>query len=264
MSTLILSPRYSDDSRVMRAAAIRAGWNVLRLGGWRVPEGEIGSVGALYGEPLFAEVIAAQLGIALLDAPKEWLPNLPQSLRQRDIRVSTLGEARRSADPVFVKPADGRKGFAGAVYRGGQGLPSAQACPDETPVLIAEPVRWESEFRCFVKDGAVLTMSPYLRDGELARADDGSWPMTSTEADAVRACAERLFAEVPTPPAIVVDIGLIEGRGWAVVEANSAFGAGVYGCDPKLVLEVLARGCIPRTELSGNDIRWAAPSADVI
>ncbi|MFF2554601.1 ATP-grasp domain-containing protein [Nocardia sp. NPDC058058] len=264
MSTLILSPRYSEDSRVMRAAAIRAGWNVLRLSGWRVPEDETDSVGAIYGEPSFAEVIAGQLGIALLDAPQEWLPELPWSLRQRDIRVSTLGEARRCAEAAFVKPADGRKGFAGAVYQGGRGLPSVQACPDETAVLIAEPVRWEAEFRCFIKDGAVLTMSPYLRDGELARADDGSWPMTSAEADAVTACAERLFAEVPTPPAIVVDIGLVEGRGWAVVEANSAFGAGVYGCDPELVLEVLARGCVARTELSGNDIRWAPPSADII
>ncbi|MFJ9365162.1 ATP-grasp domain-containing protein [Nocardia sp. NPDC101769] len=135
-----------------------------------------------------------------------------------------------------------------------------------SPVLVAEPVRWEVEVRCFVKDGAVLTMSPYLRHGELARAEDGGWPMTSAEADAVHACAERLFAEVPTPPAVVVDIGPIEGRGWAVVEANSAYGAGVYDCDPHRVLDVLARGCVPRTTLScrsgHSDCDWESERFD--
>ncbi|MFE2958011.1 hypothetical protein [Nocardia tengchongensis] len=51
MSTLILSPRYSEDSRVMRAAAISAGWNVLRLSGWRVPEDDVIETVAFYGEP---------------------------------------------------------------------------------------------------------------------------------------------------------------------------------------------------------------------
>lgn len=36
--TLILTPRYTEDSRALRAAAIEAGWDVFRLGGWRVPD----------------------------------------------------------------------------------------------------------------------------------------------------------------------------------------------------------------------------------
>ncbi|WP_156910681.1 DUF4343 domain-containing protein [Nocardia mangyaensis] len=56
-----------------------------------------------------------------------------------------------------------------------------------------------------------------------------------------------------------MDVGLIEGRGWAVVEANCAFGAGMYGCDPVRVLEVLARACVPRHELLGSDATWALP-----
>ncbi|MCA2205743.1 ATP-grasp domain-containing protein [Nocardia rosealba] len=258
MSTLILSPRYSEDSRVMRAAAIRAGWNVVRLTNWRVPDDTAAT--AIYGETMFAEVIAAQLGITLLD---DWLPNLPKSLLQRKIQISTLGEARRHTDPVFVKPADGRKGFAGAVYRNGIGLPSPQACPDDTLVLMAEPVEWRSEFRCFVKDGAVLTMSPYLRNGDPARAEDGSWPTTPSEVAAVQALIEKLAAEVPVPPSIVIDVGLIEGRGWAIVEANCAFGAGVYGCDPHKVLAVLERGCVPTVELTASDASWARPAAQL-
>ncbi|WP_167353318.1 ATP-grasp domain-containing protein [Nocardia coubleae] len=242
----------------MRAAAIRAGWNVVRLTNWRVPEDTVAT--AIYGETMFAEVIAAQLGITLLDAPDDWLPNLPKSLLQRQIQISTLGEARRHADPVFVKPADGRKGFAGAVYRNGIGLPPPKACPDDTLVFMAEPVEWRAEFRCFVKDGAVLTMSPYLRNGEPARAENGSWPVAPSEVTAVQTCIEELVTEVPVPPSIVIDVGLIEGRGWAIVEANCAFGAGVYGCDPHKVLEVLERGCVPG-EPAECDAEWTRPAA---
>ncbi|WP_201278279.1 ATP-grasp domain-containing protein [Scytonema millei] len=39
--------------------------------------------------------------------------------------------------------------------------------------------------------------------------------------------------------ATAIDIGVIQGRGWAVVEQNAAWGAGLYECDPVEVLEVL-------------------------
>ena len=44
---------------------------------------------------------------------------------------------------------------------------------------------------------------------------------------------------VDLPKAAVVDVGVIAGRGWAVVEQNAAWGSGLYGCDPAEVLRVL-------------------------
>ena len=44
---------------------------------------------------------------------------------------------------------------------------------------------------------------------------------------------------VKLPVAAVLDVGVIQGRGWAVVEQNAAWGSGIYGCDPVRVLEVL-------------------------
>ena len=38
MPTLILSPRYSNDSIKPRSAAIALGWDVIRLASWRCPE----------------------------------------------------------------------------------------------------------------------------------------------------------------------------------------------------------------------------------
>jgi hypothetical protein len=43
-----------------------------------------------------------------------------------------------------------------------------------------------------------------------------------------------------------MDVGVIQHRGWAVVELNAAWGAGIYGCDPDEVLEVVR--CAMRRE----------------
>ncbi|WP_302874808.1 ATP-grasp domain-containing protein [Nocardia mangyaensis] len=210
MPTLILSPRFTDDSVLMRGAAVRAGWQVLRLSGWRLPPDIVAGQATIYGEILFAEALAGQLGLALLDVPADWLPGLPPQFLRRELRASTLAAARAHPGPVFVKPADGRKGFAGQVYQAGAGLPSDAAYPDDTPVYMSEPVAWVVEVRCFVLHGRVLTCSPYLREG---RYTDGDWSLAAEERSAAETCVEQLLAVAPAPPAVVIDVGLIEGRG---------------------------------------------------
>jgi ATP-grasp domain, R2K clade family 2 len=57
----------------------------------------------------------------------------------------------------------------------------------------------------------------------------------------MRAFVETILADdrIEIPAATVIDVGIIRGRGWAVVEQNAAWGSGLYGCDPLKVLEVL-------------------------
>src|SRR5262245_52442254 len=38
---------------------------------------------------------------------------------------------------------------------------------------------------------------------------------------------------------------------------NSAWGAGIYGCDPAVVLQVLRRAVVPQDKLPADDLRWA-------
>lgn len=257
--TLVLSPRYTSDSRVLRNAALQAGWHVERLGGWHILDRLYGRDVVLYGEPSFIEVIAASLHLSLLDAPFDWLLHLPPRYRKRSIELSTLGAARVISQPTFVKPADGRKGFEGKVYVSGAHLPSSDILPDTTPVLMAEPVRWEVEFRCFLLEREVMTISPYILQGKLALTETGTWEASPTEYKQAQAFLETMLADqtVPLPPAIVIDVGKIQKRGWAVLEANAAWGAGLYGCDPASVLSVLARACLRREQLTEDDARWA-------
>lgn len=148
----------------------------------------------------------------------------------------TAAEARTLPGPVFFKPPN-RKTFPAKVYASGAELPEM---PDGDPVLASGPVEWLAEFRFFVRDRQVRAWSPYWLHGASARRDEG-WVVEPDLAAATKELVERLLAEtsVDLPVAFVLDAGVIEGRGAAVVEANEAAGAGIYGCDPRDVLDVL-------------------------
>jgi hypothetical protein len=126
------------------------------------------------------------------------------------------------------------------------------------PVLIAEPVAWEIEFRCFILQRELMAFSIYSRDGELAQSEDDSWSASQAENDEALTFANTLLNDetLDLPPAFVLDIGKIVGRGWAVVEANPAWASGIYGCDPARVLPVLQRTCVKQEELTPDDRRW--------
>jgi ATP-grasp domain, R2K clade family 2 len=119
----------------------------------------------------------------------------------------------------------------------GPSLPTA--FPDDMPVLSAEIVAWTLEYRCFLLNRRLMTYSLYLRDGRLQR--DAGYASAPAEDAALEAFVDTILADetVPLPPAVVMDVGVIEARGWAVVELNAAWGSGLYGCDPTAVLEVL-------------------------
>lgn len=215
MATLVLPPRYTDDSNLMRKAAIEAGWDVERLPGWRAPEWLRNREPVLYGEPLFAAVVADSLDLALLEAPFHWLTTIPDEWLRRDVRFMTLADARNEGR-AFMKPADD-KCFVARVYESGSELPDLDILPDATPVLVSEPVNWSIEFRCFIIEDQLATLSPYLRDGELGQANDGSWPATDDEIQQATDFIGRVLADerVELPPAAVIDVGIITDAGWA-------------------------------------------------
>lgn len=244
MPTLLLTARQTDDTQKLWRACISEKWKVERVHNWQVPTVDPREA-AIYGESLFAQHVAKTLGLKLLEPPVDWLPRLNPKWRGRNVRLTTLAEARLVGERVFIKPAD-EKNFEAGVYRTGAELPVAGTLPEDLPVLVQEAVEWPLEFRCFVLDGQVVTVSPYWREGELAKGEDESWAASDAEKQAaIQFCEEVLRdAEVSAPEAVVVDVGMIRGRGWAVVEANAAWGSGVYGCDGGKVLSVLRRACV--------------------
>ena len=244
---LILPPLYTDDSNALWRAAVAADWDIARLTNWRVPdelrERDLSDGIAVYGEPLFVSVVAEALRLKPCEPSLDFLALLPFELRKRDVQFTTLQEARLVRKPAFIKPA-GEKTFAAQVYENGSALPSLDWLPSDTPVLISEPVQWQVEFRYFVCDGEIQTLSPYWRGDKTAQSEDGSWPMSDEENQGALNFARRALSENHLPPACVLDVGIIAGHGWAIIEANPVFGSGIYGCDAAQVLQTVRRAFV--------------------
>jgi hypothetical protein len=236
MPTLILTPRYTDDSQALWKAAGKLGWHIERLTAWKIPE-HLRAVPepVFYCEALFGPSLAQQLGLELVSPPEDWLVRLPRQYTSRVITLTTLCAARGNPSAAFVKPPND-KSFPASVYTGAE-LPAEYA--DDMTVLVSEVVKWEKEFRCFVLNRSLKTYSLYSRFGDLMR--ESEFASTPEEDAAVEQFMATLLADerVDLPVATVVDVGFIAGVGWACVEQNAAWGAGVYGCDPVQVLDVL-------------------------
>jgi hypothetical protein len=256
MPTLVLSQRHSTDSSSLWRAALDADWHVERVRGFAVDPSLSGRDPVLYGETLFADAAMEPLGIGLLQPTDDWLPRLPERHRLRHVRLATLEEARALTDAAFVKPPD-EKWFPARVYPSGASMELGPELASDLPVLVAEPVVFDVEFRLFVKEREVAACSVYIRDGDIARRD-GEWIADPEEESAARAFADALLRdpEVDLPAAVVVDVGRIRDRGWAVVEANAAWASGLCGVDPRAVLPVLRRATVPRQSVTATDERW--------
>lgn len=257
MPTLVLSHRYSPDSNALFSAALGAGWDVERLHSFQCPAGLAQKNPVFYGETLLADAIADDLGIALLEPSADWLPALPERHRLRDIRLSTLREALVLEKRAFVKPTD-EKCFPARVYENGAAMDPDPQLDRDLPVLVSEPVQFDIEFRFFVVERRIAAFSPYIRNGGIARDDDGTWDADEIEIAAATSAMQNVLDDphVELPAAVVVDVGRMVGRGWGVVEANPAWASGICGANPLGILSVLERATVHRNKVSPSDERW--------
>lgn len=256
--TLVFSPRANDTSHVLASAAQRRGLLTEHLTGWRVPEGFlVGGPAHLYAGPLFADAVAADLGIALLEPPDDWLTRLPREAVRREIRMLTMAEAWTLRAPAFLKPPND-KSFPARLYRDGTQLPGPDSVDADTAVLASDPVRFGSEFRLHVLDGEIVTGAQYAIDGDLdiepLAGHESAERILGFAKDVLRECADTL------PSAVVVDVGLI-GAEPAVIEANAAWASGHYAADPERVLDVVLRAAGPLAEAAERDRRFLRPPA---
>lgn len=140
------------------------------------------------------------------------------------------------AGPWFIKPAD-IKVFDAAVYAAIQDSAFNDLDPT-TPILISEPVEFSQEWRFFLGHRKVRACSIYARDGQ---PFEGWWSWDGSEEREARAFVQTLVDDplVFMLPSMVIDVGKV-GNVWLVIETNDSYASGIYGCDPRGVLEALA------------------------
>jgi len=233
----LLVPDIDDVERDAVARAWHAGGGVvMRLGRFWEPPSVAPAAVRLYGGTVFCEVVAQKLGLELLSPPDDVLLVLPAELLRRTIRGDRLSSLASGAVPCFVKPLVS-KIFRGAVYGTLDDLAAeTEGLAGDTVVLVADVVPFTAEARAFVLDGEVTTWALYE-----GAANTSSLP----------SFLRTVVAAIDGPRTYVVDVGFVDGAGWAVVETNPTWGAGCNGCEAAPIASCLAHAVRPSVRPSG-------------
>jgi hypothetical protein len=249
MPTLVVAAR-ANELRLIAAA---------EAAGWSVHAADTDPLPAALAEPAVhvstdrALAVARALDLALLEPPFDLLARVPERYLRRQVEAATFADLDRLAGRTFVKPADPLdKWFDAGTYSDPRDIRTRQPRPD-APVLLSEVVEWSVEFRYFVLEGKAVAGSPYIAHGRTSwTARNGPLPQAGL------AVVEGVCAEMASdlPPAFVLDVGMIADRGWAVVEFNPIWSAGLLAADAHAVLPALLRATRARRALTTEDARW--------
>lgn len=234
MSTTGLNLLISDKPDVERDAVaesfVRGGGEVTRVGRfWDPPAFEPATV-RVYGADSFCLVLQQKLGLTLCSPHNELLLRLPTEFLRRQIVRSRLEDVPDLSLPAFIKPIIPKQ-FRAAVYATPAEIwKESEGLAPDTAIFVSEVVTFAAEARAFVLQGEVLDAAVYEGGGDV---------------EAVESFVTELAKTDLLPRTVVVDVGLIRGRGWAVIEFNAAWGSGLNGCDPMKVLPAIVAASDP-------------------
>lgn len=170
-----------------------------------------------------------------------WSPETyPECVRPylgRRVWESTLGDAVRRKEPVFIKPRGAGKDFSGVVFRLLEGdeasldfLWNLETYGGDGAVWCADVVEMKNEWRVLCLRGEVVAWSPNPYRCASWQAPDES---------VAKQIASALFAGMPEFPASSFDVALLADGRTVLVEVNGALALGRYG----LPTEWYARCC---------------------
>jgi len=242
---LIISRRYSDDSRLLAEAARLEGWAVFRAQSSTLPTELAQQPCRVYAEGFLVEHLAAQVGLELLRPPDDALVHLPPDFLGRRVWFCQASEFQPPAFPAFIKPAD-RKLFPAAVYQPGETVLGLETLHADDPLLISDPVTFLREYRFFVCSGAVITGSIYWLHDHLPPVETGYEGEGDPLWQEARAFAQQVCdASAFLPESYVIDVGQLDSGRWAVIEFNPTWASGLYGSSPTEVLKCLVAAQVP-------------------
>ena len=201
-------------------------------------------------------------GLALSAPGPGWLPAVSVELSGRVVgscRATDLEHLPRTG-VFWCKPAEAKiERFPGGWYTADQ-VAALELHPDSWVQWTPTRLDLSVEFRCYVLEGAVLTVSPYLL-GDLTFYDLDEATLAAVNTADATAFARTGVASLGAaqPGAYVLDVGFdrISGR-WVVVEANPAWCSAWYGCAIDAVLATITASC--RCE---DEWRWV-PDAELV
>jgi hypothetical protein len=228
---LLIPERTDVEQGAVARAFEKSGGTVHRIGRFRDPPKVDPSGVRVYGSTSFYLVLQQKLGFNLSSPDDKLLLSVPRQQLKRKLALETLRDSLAGNFPRFIKPVTPM--IFRASFFSSRELLSTE-CRDLSPdmlVFASEPVNMVVEVRTFLLDGELLDAAIYEGQADLCAARD---------------FVEELQNAMKLPPTLVIDVGLISKRGWAVVEFNASWGAGLNGCSAEKVLPpILAASPLP-------------------
>ena len=196
---------------------------------WDPPQFDPSTV-RVYGPDAFCLVLQQKLALTLCSPNDDLLLRVQPQFLNRQLNSSSLGEISSATLPKFIKPVVPKQ-FRAALYDSSDILAAeCRGFPPSTQVFVSEPVTFSAEARAFVLDGLVLDAAVYEGPSETTGA---------------RQFVEALARSITLPRTVVVDVGLLDGRSWSVIEFNASWGAGLNGCEADKVLPAIVAASCP-------------------
>lgn len=151
--------------------------------------------------------------------PTPKVEDYPEELTEflgRKVWLSDMRTIRGEVQDVFIKPvADDQKLFVGHI-RGPIGyLAQTAHVPDDTEIQCSEPMRFLTEYRCFILEREIVGVRHY-------KGDYRFYPD-------YRIIEAAMFAYKSAPVAYTLDFGVTEDKETRLIEANDSFSLGAYG-----------------------------------
>jgi hypothetical protein len=235
-----LSPMYTEDSNTLKKASLNSPYELNRFNGkWNVPEEFRDDVVSVYSEDLYAEIVTEQCHLTLTKPDDNWLSKIPEEFTKRKISYGRLKDFVHEKN-IFIKCSD-FKSFKAGVFDKVENINGFDSLDPESMVFTSEVVEWELEVRCFVLNNEIKTYSSYWRNNTFNTnllSETEEKDMFEFFNDFIKQYSETL------PKAIVLDFGIIKGKGWALIEANPSWCSGLYACNAEKALEVIVKSCI--------------------
>lgn len=229
---LLLIPTKLDQERDELADAwVKLGGSVMKVDKfWVRPD--IGTKDiAFYGNETFCLVLSQVLERTLVIVKDDIIADLDKVWTKRQLEIKTINECLSSSFPKFIKSVV-PKAIKAKVYQNSQDLKTAAGQYDPAEKVIqSDIIDIKAEVRVFVLDKTISDLAFYEGQGNIE--------------DAKRFGLEFLNnCRILLPKTFVMDLGFNEIDGWFVIEFNSAWGAGLNGCNPNKIIDCIISATI--------------------
>ena len=164
----------------------------------------------------YVGTVRARLADFGIITPEMDYPDELQKYLGRKIWQTKMNEVNNNPDcwPVFVKPLEDKQ-FTGVVVRSPKDLIGCGIQGVNQNVYCSEIVKFEAEWRCFVRYGHILSVRPYK----------GDWRKHYDYRVIENAVKEFTSA----PAGYAIDFGLTDDGRTLLIEVNDGYSLGCYG-----------------------------------